>query len=244
MHPVLILSYNNLPALKACIASVEAQDVETFITVLDNGSTDGSQEWLASQHQSGLFCLQSETNKGVSAGWNIGLKSLFKLGVDSVLVLNQDTVLPSFFYSLLLDCNLPFVTGRPAEAPPERDEYDRDPKELFNSPCFSAFLIRRDCWETVGEFDARMFGWASDNDYHVRAHLLGINLQMANAPFHHRAGTTMRTAPPVERRWFSERANADRAVFKSIYGCEPGEPGYADLFDPALFGVRRGIHSR
>lgn len=240
MNPVLILSYNNLELLKKCVESVRAQDIPTYTLVFDNGSGDGSSQWLpTNEDEDKTFqAFRSQHNKGVSYGWNWGLDYLFKCGYQSVLVLNQDTVIPPDFYRRLLAYDIPFVTGCPREEQTERDDFDVPPASLFNSPCFSAFVIRRDCWEKVGSFNEGMFGWASDCDFHVRAHLSGVELKMAGVPFQHRAGTTMRTAPPEERAWMGWRANEDRRVFKSIYGCEPGEPEYDTLFMPELFGIK------
>ena len=106
-------------------------------------------------------------------------------------------------------------------------------------PCFSAFLIRRSCWEKVGPFEEPsskdasdgFFGWAGDCSYHVRAHRLGIPLYKSGVPFFHEAGSTMRNAPEEERKWFADRANKDREVFREKYGCVPGEePAYTNLF--------------
>jgi GT2 family glycosyltransferase len=213
------------------------QDVPVVIGIVENGSTDGTREWLSGQ-QHDIQTIHMDHNSGVSKGWNIGLKFAF-ISHEHCLVLNQDVVLPSYFYRELLAFNVPFVTGCPGEAPDTRDDYDQIPTELFTSPCFSAFLIRRSCWETVGPFDEKMFAWASDCDYHVRAHLLGIKLQMAQVPFAHRAGTTLRTATPEMQAELAGRPNADRAVFKSKYGCEPGTPEYDALFAPELFGVKK-----
>lgn len=233
MNPVLILSYNALPLLQKCVESVLAQDIPTELFIVENGSSDGSPEWIRSQSIQGIMHRE---NTGVSAGWNWGLRYLFGSGAEHVLVLNQDTVLPSFCYRELLNCNVPLITGFPVES---EDELKTFSLEMEPHPCFSAFLIRRDCWETVGEFDERMFSWASDCSYHVRGHLLGVPMMKARVPFLHTPGTTLRSGNHDQRAWFARRADADREVFKEIYGVEPGQDGYADLFAPELYGIKR-----
>ena len=44
--PVLILSYNAVKLLPRCIVSIQSQDVETKLFVIENGSSDGSDKHL------------------------------------------------------------------------------------------------------------------------------------------------------------------------------------------------------
>lgn len=236
-NPVLILSYNALPLLQKCVESVRAQDIPTTTLIYDNGSTDGTTAWLPTNMEDdrSVQAFRCLNNTGVSAGWNWGLRYFFGGGAKHVLVLNQDLRLPCFAYRELLNCNVPLVTGFPVES---EDQMKTFSLEMEPHPCFSAFLIRRSCWETVGEFDERMFGWSSDCDYHVRGHLLGVPMMKSRIPFLHHAGTTLRSGNHDQRAWFARRADADRAVFKKIYGVEPGQDGYADLFAPELYGIK------
>jgi GT2 family glycosyltransferase len=232
VNPVLILSYNGLPLLKKCVESVRKQDIPTKTYVFDNGSKDGTREWLDSEVGEGLGYDATNENIGVSAGWNEGLDYLFShMKYEHVLVLNQDLLLPSYFYRELLSFNVPFVTGFPVQTEFEISPLAGKPQiGLSPYPCFSAFLIRRKCWGRVGPFDERYFSWCNDCDMHVRAHRLGIDLWKAGIPFYHEASSTIRNASPEEREELRRKANEDRAVFKSIYGCEPEEPAYSELF--------------
>ena len=231
MNPVLILTRNNLELTKRCVESVRKQDVPTYILFIDNGSTDGTKEWI--QAQTGDGCVDWSDNRGVSQGWNSGLSHLFAYlfdnkPVEHVLCCGNDTVLAPWTYSALLSANVPFVTGVDVGMSPLPDKPDVFP--LNPHPDFSCFLIRRECWEKVGPFDERMFGWANDCDYHVRAHRLGIPLWKANVPYNHERSSTMNRATPQERQFLNWQANQDRMVFKSIYGFIPGQPEYAELF--------------
>ena len=73
--------------------------------------------------------------------------------------------------------------------------------------------------------------YAQDNDYHVRAHRAGVELLRADVPFYHERSSTINNATPEERAEIQRQANADREVFKSLYGCMPWEPAYAALFE-------------
>lgn len=225
MTPVLILTYNCIELTKACVESVYAQDAHTSVAVVDNGSTDGTLEWLSANYiQTVIF----GENRGVSVGWNVGLELAFTAREhERVLVLNNDAILPPWFVSELLSYDVPFVTGVAIDkVPTERSQ--RMP--LTPHPDFSAYLIRRDCWEKVGRFDERMKIYVSDCDYHVRAQRLGMPLWKANVPYYHVNSQTMKRATPESRSAIQAQADADRAVFASIYGCLPGTAEYAELF--------------
>src|SRR5271154_12749 len=105
MNPVLILTRNNIELTKKCVESVRGQDIEHVdIHIIDNGSTDGTAEWLVDNFNSSYhqFYL-CEENRGVSYGWNIGIERMMNYWPDTnhVLVLNNDTILPKWFYSEL-----------------------------------------------------------------------------------------------------------------------------------------------
>lgn len=223
-HAVLILARNNLILTQRTIESVQAQDVPTEIFVVDNDSTDGTSSWLSEINiQHALFRPQL----GVSAGWNYGLQYLFRLH-DHVLVLNNDVVLPYWFYRFLLAYEpYPFITGVAV------DKMPTEPSEAMPvtpNPDFSAFLIRKSAWDAIGEFDADMKYYCSDCSYHVRGHRLGIPMGKANIPYLHERSSTMNLASPEERAAIQKQADCDRQVFRDIYGCVPGEAAYDDLF--------------
>lgn len=227
MNPVLILTHNCLELTKKCVRSVEGQSIQATPFVWDNGSTDGTREYLAAR---GSTHHVNEGNRGVSAGWNWMLDYLFKIrGANHVLVLNNDTIIPPLFYSKLLSYDVPFITGVSVDSMGaiEQPSQWSQPAE---SPDFSAFLIRRDCWEKVGTFDEAMVHYASDLDYHVRAHQIGIPLLNSGVPFYHERSSTLRLASPEDRVAIEARAEADRETFRLKYGTKPGQPGYEELF--------------
>jgi GT2 family glycosyltransferase len=238
MNPVLLLTHNNIELTKRCVESVFSQDIETHLVTIDNGSSDGTLEWLG-QNRPFSVLIPEGHNRGVSAGWNTGLELMLGMSKhDHCLVINNDIILAPWFYRELLSYEVPFVTGigvdhldqlpvRPCRAP------------LQPHPHFSAFLIRRECWEKVGPFDERMKLYSSDQDYHIRAHRVGVALMAACVPFYHEPSSTLRLASPEEQREIQEQANKDRAALKEKWGVSAGGPDYEALFKPELFGIDR-----
>lgn len=229
MNPILILTHNCLDLTKKCVESVNKQDIPTSLEIIDNGSTDGTEEWLTEQR---INNTKLKANYGVSVGWNDGLRWFFEIPyqADHVLVINNDTILPSWFYRELLSYDVPFVTGVSVGKMEQIATPPASGQALSTHPDFSAFLIRREAWDLVGPFDKRMKYYASDTDWHVRAHHLGLTLWNSGIPFYHERSSTLNLAPDEERQQIESQANADREVFRSLYGCIPGEPGYDELF--------------
>jgi GT2 family glycosyltransferase len=228
VNPVLVLTRNCLELTKKCIASVMLQDVPVRLLVIDNGSTDGTIDWLESPAYRGIWA-GSLNNDGVSKGWNRGLKALFADGAEHVLVCNNDTVLSPWTYRLLLDYNAPFVTGA-SFGDMSEVMTPQEPRELTGGPDFSCFLIRKDAWEKVGPFDEEMVHYCGDCDWHLRAHRLGLFLGNSHVKFFHQRSSTLKRASRQDQIAIARRAELDRNVFYAKYGCLPGEPGYAELF--------------
>lgn len=222
MNPVLLVTHNNLELTKRAIASLRDQYVACYSMIVDNGSTDGTQEWIAKgSRRAEVF----QDNAGVSLAWNVGLRKLFGNGYDHVLVLNNDVVIPPWYYSELLNYKVPFVTGVSVDKMEDIKQF-RSPSGLVPHPDFSAFLIRRSAWEEIGLFDEGMKFYAQDCDYHIRACHEGVPLLAANLPFYHERSSTLKLASPEERADIEAQANADRAFFYKKWGFAVGSEEY------------------
>lgn len=241
-NPVLILTRNCLELTKRCLVSVIHQDVGVDVMFIDNGSTDGTVEWIkereiAKPGGNVTVAIQSE-NLGVSRGWNLGLYYYFSSPwmCDHILVINNDVVLPPWFYSTLIAGDADFVSGISVN---EIQEVKPCGGTMSPHPDFSAFLITKKCWETVGQFDEGMKFYASDLDYHIRAHRKGIHLYGAAVPFYHERSSTLKLATPEERAEIEAQANRDRAYLKKKWGVDAWSDGYDAMFREELFGIEK-----
>jgi len=115
---VLILSYNGKKLLDDSISSYLANDYVNFeVVVIDNGSTDGTQEYVKSKWKN-VELLRLDQNKGYSGGFNFGLDYAFnKKDADFVLITNNDVVADKKIISSLADTakddeKIGFVTGK------------------------------------------------------------------------------------------------------------------------------------
>ena len=71
---VVILNYNGIHFLKQFLPNVFEHSKEATVYVIDNGSTDGSHEYLKSL--TNVSIIRSEKNLGYTGGYNFGLKQL------------------------------------------------------------------------------------------------------------------------------------------------------------------------
>jgi hypothetical protein len=166
----------------------------------------------------------------------MGLDDFFSIWeFPHVFVLNNDIVLPRWFMSSLLSCDVPFITGAPVNNM-EAIATQQSPS-LSPNPHFSAFLIRREAWNKIGRFDEALVNYCGDLDYHIRAHRLGVPLWNSNIPFYHETSSTLNNAPPMERRHIELQADADRETFYQKWGVRAGSPEYGALLTPETFGV-------
>ena len=97
---IIILSYNGLEYTQLCLQSIRKNTKPgTYeIIVVDNGSTDGSAEWLASQTD--IRCIFNKKNVGFPKGCNQGLK--IAKGTDLLLLNNDTIVTPHWLDNMLI----------------------------------------------------------------------------------------------------------------------------------------------
>src|SRR4028119_2142102 len=85
----VIVTYNRLALLKKCIAGVQQQSRRPDgILVINNSSTDGTVEWLATQE----VTVVTQPNLGGAAGFSTGIKEAYKRGADWIWLMDDDTI--------------------------------------------------------------------------------------------------------------------------------------------------------
>jgi GT2 family glycosyltransferase len=88
-----LANWNGASYLEKCLTALRQQSHELAqIVVVDNGSTDGSAAWLASQHD--VTLIRHSVNEGYCRGYNRAIDST---DTPYVLVLNTDAYLDARF---------------------------------------------------------------------------------------------------------------------------------------------------
>src|SRR5690606_16354 len=86
---VLVLNWNGKELLGSCLPPLLAQDYPNYeITVVDNGSTDGSVDYLAADFP-GVRILENGDNLGFAGGLNAGMR---QTAGELLVLLNNDVI--------------------------------------------------------------------------------------------------------------------------------------------------------
>ncbi len=97
---IVVLNWNSLAYLQKCLESLKHQSFSDFeLICVDNGSTDGSKEWLDANDLSDIVRAPSQTilcdeNLGFAEGMNVGMR---KAVGKFVIPLNVDMILSEDF---------------------------------------------------------------------------------------------------------------------------------------------------
>lgn len=206
---IVIPNYNGKHFLENCLRSVFAQEIDQMeVIVVDNGSTDGSQEYLDAYP--GVRVLKLDKNYGFCGAVNAGIKAAES---EFVILLNNDTEVEKDFAAELLRairkeerifscsskmvqyhdrtrmddagdyyCALGWAFGRGKGGAVE--DYT-EPADLFAS-CAGAAIYRKSVLEFLGYFDEKHFAYLEDIDIGYRARIYGYrNVYAPKAVVYH-----------------------------------------------------------
>ena len=205
---IIIPNYNGLSFMEPCFESLKEQTVRNFkVLVVDNGSTDGSVEWLKEHRIPSIFLKE---NTGFSGAVNTGIRAA---DTPYVLLLNNDTrVEPGFVAAMerAMDQSPKIfsVSSRMIQMyhPELLDDagdmysilgwaYQRGvgrSSELYQkscrvfSACAGAAIYRRAVFDEIGLFDELHFAYLEDIDVGWRAKLYGYdNVYCPDAAVYH-----------------------------------------------------------
>jgi GT2 family glycosyltransferase len=100
---IVVLNWNGKEDTADCIDSLAAITYPNYaILVVDNGSTDGSVEFLKERYPH-LEIAENNSNFGFGAGNNVGIEMALNTDSEYVLLLNNDTIVDKHFLDYLVD---------------------------------------------------------------------------------------------------------------------------------------------
>lgn len=192
---IIIPNYNGLQFMEPCMAALERQTCQDFdVLVVDNGSEDGSVEWLKEHGVPAIFLAD---NTGFSGAVNVGIQAV---KTPYVILLNNDTEAEAGYVEQLLKA----IESSPrifSVSPKMIQMYHRDlmddagdmyslmgwayqrgvgqEVERYDRPCHvfaacaGAAIYRREIFVEIGYFDEMHFAYLEDIDVGYRAKIAG-----------------------------------------------------------------------
>lgn len=188
---VIIVTYNGMKWLNKCLSSVANSSIAADLLIVDNGSTDGSIEFIKKNYPQ-AYLIESKENLGFGRANNIGLKYALDNNYDYVYLLNQDAwVNPDVFENLIETHrnNSEYGIISPLQVNSSFSKLDKQfsflcPPQLcsdllLNQSILSVYsakmimaahwLMSRKCLTVVGGFSSTFPHYGEDNNYVNRA---------------------------------------------------------------------------
>ena len=194
----VVVTYNRLELLKRGIGCLREIKSLSDILVVNNGSTDGTHEWLDTQ--SDLRVVHQE-NVGGSGGFYTGIQKAFEMGADWIWCMDDDVFpRPDCLDSLLQHAGQEDIGIMSPQRLLEGEIFTHEfrgynftnalasmkkgklAKEVVNGPTeiagadFEGPFIRREVVERIGLPNKELFIFCDDTDYCLRAWMAGFKL--------------------------------------------------------------------
>jgi GT2 family glycosyltransferase len=215
---VVVLTWNALPHTQRCFESLRRMTDHPAwrLVVVDNGSVDGTPEWLAAQDW--VTVISNRTNLGFTKGCNQGIAAADP--GDDIVLMNNDTLVTDAGWLTRLqavayaDATTGVVGTRLVDGGGtlmhlgsymqpltlrgqqlgglERDINQGNRDRDVESVVFAQVYIRRDCLDRVGGLDEDLFAYYDDSDFCLRATRAGFRVVCAGSvsTVHHQSTST------------------------------------------------------
>jgi N-acetylglucosaminyl-diphospho-decaprenol L-rhamnosyltransferase len=200
---IVIPLFNQLAYTEKCVESLRRHTMENAeILLIDNGSTDGTSEYLAGC--SDLNVIRNQVNLGCAGAWNQGVR---ETSSDWIVILNNDVIVsPGWLSGLLAAAEL---EGFDVVSPGIREgehNYDIDNYSLAYTEKMKnvvrqgvadgiCFMVHRRVFDAIGMFDENFrIGQFEDTDFFRRAALAVFRLGISGRSFIHHFGSVTQKA--------------------------------------------------
>lgn len=202
---IVIVNYNGAKYQNECVKSILNSTYENYkIIIVDNDSKDDSMDMLNVFSDERIVKIYAKQNLGVAAGNNLGIVKAFEFECDSILLLNNDTILNED----TIECMVEELDNNPIVSPKiyyweDKNKFwyvggkfnkikgtsihyyykEKDCGQNIDDYCDYAptccLLIRKDVFYNVGFIDPIYFMYCDDTDFCMRAKIAGYKIKIA-----------------------------------------------------------------
>ena len=206
---VVIVTYNAMQWIERCLCSLSLSNVPVQVLVIDNGSTDGTQQFIHEKFPDAEL-IQSNENLGFGKANNIGLQKALDGGYDYVYLLNQDAWLEPDTIQILIEIQKKYPEYgilSPMQLQADKSSFDKNFLQIVirtapisfdvfeealyfnrvsdvyevNFVMAAHWLVSRKCLETVGGFSPTFPHYGEDDNYIQRCQYWGYKVRIVPA---------------------------------------------------------------
>jgi len=202
----VIVTYNRLNDLKVCVEALRNQSYQYLdILVVNNGSSDGTKEWLS--EQSNVFVVNQE-NLGGAGGFYTGMEYMMTHDYEFLVMMDDDGIPDNKEVETLISayeqkCKENLVILNALVVDKDDKQYSAFSwrhgsnrsnviSELMKEQCiegdihpFNGTLISRSVMERIGLVKKEMFIWGDEEEYMARAVRNNITLLTVTNAIHY-----------------------------------------------------------
>ena len=194
----IVVTYNAMKWLDRCLGSLSESEVPTDVIVIDNGSVDGTCEYIAGNYPDVLL-TRSEENLGFGKANNVGFRYAVEHQYRYVYLMNQDAWVYKDTLSVLTsamdsDSSIGILSPMQMTASGDRPDMRFEKKcpaealEDISGPVASGkvyetkfvmaahWMISRECLQKVGGFSPAFPHYGEDDNFIHRARLKGYRI--------------------------------------------------------------------
>lgn len=227
---IIVVNWNGKQLLAGCLESVQKQTYTDFeIIVVDNGSTDGSCDYLKKTFP-GIHLIELSENRGFTGGNNIGFS---QSSGEYIVLLNNDATIQKNWLEVMVtalesdpglgSCSSKIIIEGTERLDSAGDLFttaftgtkwgELQKASLFTEsrtvagPCAAAAIYRRGMLEQIGFFDEDFFLNHEDTDLNLRAWLAGWRCQFVpDAVAYHKVSASIGNLSDTSVYYFSRNS--------------------------------------
>ena len=226
---IVLVNFNAWEKTLNCVASLGRLRHPYELCIVDNGSIDGSAEYLQEQVKEAVI-LRTRSNLGFAGGCNVGIRHAMERQADYVWLLNNDAVVDPNCLTAMVEAAEADSTigavgsgifslsdhqtvqvwggGRVRTILGKAHQHQRRPRQdQLHYISGASMLCRVEALKEVGGLDSQFFLYWEDTDLCVRLRRAGWRLALASdARILHEGGGSIGKGTPLRDEYFNASA--------------------------------------
>lgn len=211
----VVVTYNRLEFLKDCVDALKHQTYKNMdIVIVNNGSTDGTSEWLSTNTN---IVVINQENCGGAGGFFSGMKYMFEHDYEALWMMDDDGLPAKNQLEQLIAISDKYHVDYANALVLNRDNKhlmcsggEYNPKDYENIEFipnvvlpFNGTFIKRHVIEKIGFIKKEMFIWGDEREYTARVKHAGFKIGTITSAIHYHPAFKgdLRNMIPLCNKW-------------------------------------------